>query len=242
MFNFIRKHQTWLMFFIAVTVITFLFWGSSATRLSGNSNSGNYDFGTIEGQPVTREAFLNTQTDSRLMLLVNRGEWIASEADAQRLGVSLEQETYQRLFLAKRAKDMGIRASEEQIGRLAGQILTAFGGKQGPVPLEEFEKQILAPHQLTRADFRRALESQSLIQELVAVVGGNGKLVTPQEAEATLRREAEEIATVGVFFHATNYLVQVAVTPEAIAGFYTNQLAAYRQPDRRHGRTNDDRD
>ena len=233
MFNFIRKHQTWLMVIIAVTVITFLFWGSSATRLSGNGNQADYDFGTIEGQPVTREAFVNAQTDARLMFFLNHGEWITSEADAARVGVNLEQEAYQRMFLVKRAKEMGIKIGDETIGRMAAQILAAVGGKRGPVPLEEFDKQILQAKGLTRADFRRTLETQSAIQEIVATIGQNGRLVTPQEAEATLRRESEELSTVAAFFPVTNYLANASTSPEAVGQFYTNQLAAYRLPTRR---------
>ncbi|MFM2295219.1 MAG: Peptidyl-prolyl cis-trans isomerase, partial [Verrucomicrobiota bacterium] len=219
---------------IAVTVITFLFWGSSVTnRANGGGSQSNYDFGTIEGQPVSREDFMSARTDARLMFLCTRGEWIDSDSDAQKFGVNLDQETYQRLFIVKRAQAMGIKISEEKISQMAGQVLANLGGKQGPVPLDAFEKQVLKTKGLTLADFRRALETQSSIQELVAVIGQNGKLVTPQEAEATLRREAEEISTVAAFFPVTNFLASASVTPENVSEFYTKQLAAYRQPDRR---------
>jgi hypothetical protein len=57
-------------------------------------------------------------------------------------------------------------------------------------------------------------------------------LITPQEAAGIYQREHQELSSQIVFFSATNYLSQVAATPEAVAQFYTNYLAAYRLPDR----------
>ena len=59
-----------------------------------------------------------------------------------------------------------------------------------------------------------------------------GALVTPQEAADVYQREHQELSAQIVFFSASNYLSQVIATPDAVAQFYTNYLAAYRLPDR----------
>ena len=63
-------------------------------------------------------------------------------------------------------------------------------------------------------------------------MGLTGSLITPQEAAAAYRREHQEVSAQIVFFSASNYVSQVAVTPAAVAQFYTNYLAQYRLPDR----------
>jgi hypothetical protein len=55
-----------------------------------------------------------------------------------------------------------------------------------------------------------------------------GFLVTPQEAEELFRRQNEPIETQVVLFRATNYLSTVEAAPEAVAEFYTNNMANYR--------------
>jgi hypothetical protein len=60
----------------------------------------------------------------------------------------------------------------------------------------------------------------------------SGTLVTPLEAKGLYERERQEIAAEAVFFSASNYLAQVAASPEAVSQFYSNQTANYRLPER----------
>jgi hypothetical protein len=63
-------------------------------------------------------------------------------------------------------------------------------------------------------------------------LGLAGEFVTPQEAAAVYERQYQELSVEAVFFSASNYLASVAMTPAAMAQFYTNHLAEYRLPDR----------
>ena len=47
-----------------------------------------------------------------------------------------------------------------------------------------------------------------------------------------IQRENQEFSAQSVFFSPSNYLSAVTVTPDAVAQYYTNYLAAYRLPDR----------
>src|SRR5205823_8863610 len=55
---------------------------------------------------------------------------------------------------------------------------------------------------------------------------------TPREAEAAYRQENEQLSAEVVLFSATNYLAGVEASAEALAQFYTNNMALYRIPDR----------
>jgi hypothetical protein len=85
---------------------------------------------------------------------------------------------------------------------------------------------------LKHDDFERYVRHQVGIQHLAAIIGAPGKLVTPQQAEHTLREEREKIDTKVVLFPISNYTAKVSVTPEAIGTYYTNSSARYRLPRR----------
>jgi peptidyl-prolyl cis-trans isomerase D len=81
-------------------------------------------------------------------------------------------------------------------------------------------------------DFERFLRHDLGIRQLASVVALSGKLVTPEEARALYEREHQDLSAQAVFFSAANFFDQVTVTPEAVGQFYTNQMAAYRVPER----------
>jgi hypothetical protein len=66
----------------------------------------------------------------------------------------------------------------------------------------------------------------------VALEGITGSLVTPREAEALYRRENAPVVAEAVLFSASNYLASVAITPGAVAQFYTNNMSRYRVPEK----------
>ena len=233
MFATIRKHQTWLLWVISgLTIASFVYYFRPDAKNSGGGGFRQTLDSSIDGETVTREAYLNAMKEAQLFYFFSHSEWPDSK-DAERFGFNLDREIYQRLFLVKRAKAMGIHASDTVIGRMAGEILQSMGRENQSVTLEMLENQVLKPRGLSAADFKRLLESNALIQQLVATVGHTGKLTTPQEAELLLRRESEEISAEIVFFTASNQLAHVTVAPDALAKFYTNEMAAYRLPDRR---------
>jgi len=85
---------------------------------------------------------------------------------------------------------------------------------------------------MTVEDFERFIRHELGMQQLIAVTGLGGKLVTPQEARALYERERQELSVQAVFFSATNYLAGISAPPEAVSQFYTNQMSRYRLPER----------
>ena len=112
------------------------------------------------------------------------------------------------------------------------ELAREFGLTGQSVPIEGFVKQVLQPEGLTADDFERFARNDVVIQQLIQTLGLTGALITPQEAAAAYQHEHQEISAQIVFFSASNYLPQVAVTPAVVAQFYTNYLAQYRLPDR----------
>src|SRR5262249_35849846 len=101
------------------------------------------------------------------------------------------------------------------------------------VSLAAFAEQVLIPHRLTTQDFQNALEHDLGIQQLMDVVGASGKLITQQEIQSLYIQNYQELAVNAVFFDASNNVAKVPEpSPQELSQFYTNQQAAYREPDR----------
>jgi len=228
MFGTIRKHQTWLwVIIIAVVVVSFVFWGSQTGRYS--HGPPRPDFGTINGEKITLDKFQAAQREVYLDFFLRYGEW--PDQEAQRTGFEADRETFYRLLLLQKLKDFNLHVSRQAALQRGRDILRYLGGGQ-PVSLELLVQRKLSERGLTAEDFERYVRHDLGLQELVTLVGGSGRLVTPEEARAVYAREHEELSVEVVNFLAVDHLAEVIVAPEAVAQFYTNRMAAYRLPER----------
>ena len=230
MFGTIRKHQTWLWaVIVTVTIISFVSFFNPASRNSGQ-RGGSVNYGTIDGQKISEEEFVNAYHEANLHFFMSYGSW--PDTDAKRVGYDPDRETYSRLFFIAKLKENNIQVDTDSVARMANNILVSLG-RGTPVPLQAFEDQVLTPHGLTVNDFQRYIRHDLGIQQLVSTLGVAGKLVTPAEAQDLYTRERQEISASAVFFNASNYLASVGtLAPEVVAQFYTNQMSAYRIPER----------
>ena len=188
-------------------------------------------YGTLYGKPVTAEAFAAAQREFYIYYwLHSGGEFPDKSPNYSRAEV--DRETYVRLMLTEKAKSLGVHVSEDALVAGANELLRSIGRNGQAVPMSQFVERVLQPEGLDAPDFQRFVRDDLTIQQLVQTLGLSGALVTPQEAGQLYDREHQEVSAQAVFFTASNYLAQVAVTPAAVAQFYTNNMATYREPDR----------
>ena len=232
MFGTIRKHSSWLWWIIAsLTIVSFVgFMSSGPGRTGRGGGGGGGSYGSIYGHDITADIYANAQREFLIYYWLHYGEWPEKSASFKR--TDLERETYLRILLGLKAKKLGIQISEDAVVASANELLRSLGRNGQAVPMDQFLQRVLAPEGLTAADLQRCIRGDLVIQQLVQTLGLSGALVTPQEASHLYDRERQEISAQAVFFSASNYLAQVTVTPAAVAQFYTNYLAAYREPDR----------
>ncbi len=227
MFGTIRKHQKWLWFvIIAVTIVSFVGYFNPANRGSSDRSSSNYDFGSIDGKPITREEYGQAETEVELHYFLQNRQWPERRSD-----FDLQTQSYFRIFILRKVKEYNIGADDESVARLAANILQSFSQGQ-TISLDMFVTNALARH-ATTDDFERFLRHDIAIQQLVSIVGLSGDLVTPQEAQSMYEHEFQQIAADAAFFSGSNYLAKIPTpSPQTVAQFYTNQMAAYRLPER----------
>ncbi len=228
MIGTIRKHSAVLWWsIIPLTIISFVvFMGSGPGRSGGRRNGG---YGTIYGQDITGEAFAQAQREYILYYWLRNG--VTPEKSPNFKREDLNRETYLRLLLTRKAKSLGIHVNYEAIKAAAVDLLKSLGRNGQSMPMEQF-LDLLARQGLNDGDLQRFLRNDLIIQQLVQTLGLSGTLVSPQDAGQIYDRENQEISAQAVVFATSNYLAQVTVTPDAVAQFYTNNLAAYREPDR----------
>jgi len=229
MFGTIRKHQSWLWFIIiGVMVLSMVMWQNQLGK-QGNGPGGSGNFGSIDNKVITAAEFQGAQNETALMYYLGKGEWPDNLPASA--AFNLERETYQRLFLLRKLDELNIHADNDSVAQAAGNLLRQFGKGQ-TFPLDAFVAQHLKPHNISAEDFQHFLEHDLAIQQLAAVIGTSGKLVTPAEIQSLYVQEYQELAADAVFFSASNYLAKIPEpTPEDLGRFYTNQQANYREPD-----------
>jgi len=230
MIGTIRKHSSWLWWVVAaLTIASFVWWGASPGTRYGSGRAGGY--GMLYGKPVTLEQFEAAQREFMIYYWLQRGEFPDRSANFTR--TDLERETYLRLMMTAKAKELGVHVTENAQATAANEVLRGLSRSgQPPVPMSQFVERILAPEGLTAADFQRFVGGDLMIQQLVQTLGLPGALLPPEEATRAYDHDHQEVAAEAVFFSATNYLAQVTATPAAVAQFYTNFMAHYRLPDR----------
>lgn len=235
MIGTIRKHSKWLWILIAtLTIISFVYYFNPGQRMNNSSGgSSNGNLGSVYGEKITQDEFASVEREFELFYFFRYNEWPDKLSSDE-----LERQVYLRLLLIRKAADLGIYVGDNEAATAASGILNSpelaralkINGQS--IPPDVFVKEVLEPKGLTAADFENFVRDDLAIQQLVHSLGLAGALVTPQEAAAIYQRNHEEWDAQIVSFSASNYLSQVTVSPEAIAQFYTNDMADYRLPDR----------
>jgi hypothetical protein len=229
MFGTFRKHQTWLWaVIITVIIFSFVIYFSPYSKLN-DSRRGPVNLGSISGERISEQEFVNARSEVYLRDFFTSGNW--PDEEAKKTGGQLERETYQWLLLIQKQRQLGIHVSTDVVAQAARSMVSQFQ-RAGITSPDMFIQQVLRPRGFQVDDLERFVRHYMGIQELIATVGLSGKLITPQETRELFKREHQELATEVVFFPASNYLASVTVFPDALTQFYSNRLATYRIPDR----------
>lgn len=227
MFGTIRKHQTWLWaIIITLTIISFVSFLSPNSRLN-NGRSAD-DFGSINGEKVSRDQYMSAYKEVDLHNLFMRGHWLGEDKKQPR---DTDRELYDWLLLIQLQQKAGVHVGED-VAAATGQQLLHSLERMGVTSPSIFIERVLQPHGLVLDDFERFIRHFVGVQELINTYGLSGRLVTPQEAKELYDREHQEVAAQAVLFSTSNYLAGVSINPDTISEFYSNRIANYIIPER----------
>src|SRR5581483_6386175 len=151
MFGTIRKHQTWLWaVIITLTIISFVSFLSPNSKMNAGRGSDNY--GSINGERVTRIEKANAYREVDLHILFMSGHWLSDEKKDSR--VNPELETYRWLLLAQLQRKLGIHVGDDAAASMAQQMIHSFE-RMGITSPAMFIERVLQPHGYGVDDFER---------------------------------------------------------------------------------------
>jgi hypothetical protein len=115
MIGTIRKHQTWLWgVIITVTIISFVIFFNPSNRVGNGRVAANY--GSFSGVRINEEEFLHTRSEVYLSQLFINSAWPENNYDPT-------QDIYQRLFLVRKAQELGIHISPDLVAQNARELV-----------------------------------------------------------------------------------------------------------------------
>src|SRR5882672_4599887 len=119
MFGTIRRHQSWLWVIVAtITIVSFVIFGPTNTRLADSLKGGaGGAHDTIDGHPISQYDFEQTAKECVLEGILRNQQM--ARPDAPEILV----QTWQRLLLIQKQKDLGIQITGEAAAKEAQRIL-----------------------------------------------------------------------------------------------------------------------
>jgi hypothetical protein len=218
------------MVIIVATILSFLLYFTPNSRTSLLDRTPTVaNFGSVFGEPISPEQLQAAEQEGRIYYRRNYGEWPQTEERMKDVKVFAQQ----RLLLNAELDRFHIAATPEAAARYTKLF---FGiNPNDNIPAEKILDELVKlarEGNVTLDDFDRFARHQAGQDYLVALVGMNGQLITPQEAEVFYRRENAPMETELVSFSATNYYASITPTAKDIEDFYTKRQADYRVPDR----------
>lgn len=215
----IQSRLLW-SFFLAVVVITFVFWGVAGS-LGDGSNAANLQqpVAHLDGKPITILEYDVTRS------LLERFQADRINRD------TVEDAVYTRIAMVRLAKTLGLTIPEEEIRQ---QYAMNFVDEEGKYQ-ETFRNQFvlsLRGSNLKEQDVLNYFGNELLIQQLQRVLSSYA-LVSPFDTERWASQQTDafqlDYATVSPAM-LTN---EVVVSPVELQTFFTNQIENFRLPEMR---------
>ena len=236
MFASIRRHQKWLWgVIITLTIISFviLMDPSYSSRGGGSQGpGGKATVGQINDRDISADEFFQAYREAIIRFRLYTGRWPEQDETSRQM-FDADREVQERLLLLEKLRELRVEVSEAAAADwIAAVFRDRDSGKFSPEVYRRFVQTELPRAKLVEGDFLSFARHEAGIQHVLSLAGLSGALITPREVEALCRHENEQVNTEVVLFSASNHLASVTVTPDSLMGFYTNNAARYRVPER----------
>ena len=222
MFESIRSHRRWLMFFLLVLVFpSFVFFGIQGyERFMGGDNA----LAKVAGQPVTQPEFDNVQRQrADQMRQMFGGNFDPKALDTPEARIATLDGLLADKALAAEAAREHLVVSENRLREVIGG-LAAFQ-QDGKFSYDRY-KAVLAAQGRNELGFEQAVRDDLGRQTLVQGVAQS--TIVPQQMLERLQRLGEESRSIREQrFESADYLGKATISDEAIAKYYEANRAQY---------------
>ncbi|MBN2703618.1 MAG: SurA N-terminal domain-containing protein [Pontiellaceae bacterium] len=221
----VQSKKVWGAFAVLISV-AFIFAFNGARSDGGSARSGDDTAGKIFGEKVSFQEFRTAQRNARLHYLINR-QTLPNEA--------ITEETWFRLMELKKAEQLGIRATDDQVNEF---ILTdlEFKNASGKIDQDrynEFFETLLPAHDIYITedefyDFGREYLTIRMLEPLSMM----GALASKNDIEE-LYHQRNDMLTVAYTSIPRELAPEPEVTPEYKKNYFEEHLSDFAYPETR---------
>lgn len=222
----LRKYSRWILAAILLILLPgFIFLFST----TGGTRRHEGDLPTLKGKPVIAADFQRARAVVSTQLLLNgdRQSRRAPEVEAQ-----ITQEAVLQMLLWRKARELGIRASDDQVANYI-QRLQMFAGSQGQFDLQRYQQTLgaLAEKGVSETDFEELIRDQLLTSQLRDLVTA-GATVTPDETRLAFTPLGEKVILDYVALRIADFTNAVTVAEDEAKKFFAENPEAFREPEK----------
>jgi peptidyl-prolyl cis-trans isomerase D len=223
--GWVRKHARWIL----VVVLVILIPGFIAlfTRTGGVERRGA-ELPKVKGKPVNHTEFEKARTAVVAQFAINTGQALSR---SQEFEDQLARQAVVRLLLLHKARDWGIRVSDEDlVAAIRAQPL--FQGQNGQYDRTRYQQVLifLNNYGISEVEFEEVMRDDIAIGRLQALVTSGAK-VSPLEVVLAYDPLYEKISIDYVQFDAADYESEIEVTDEDAENFYQQNEQMFRRPE-----------
>lgn len=233
MYRFFRRNREavkryLLIFFLSIVSIGMVF--TLAPIPTGDTRREDSNvLASVGGSSITTQDLQRTiQTRFRNTQFANDAHLIAAMAPEV-----LEDMVLQHALMIE-AKRMGIEVSDQELQQTLQTIPWLY--QNGAfIGMDRYQEVIYEQTGMPVAEFEEELRTSALLEKIRGVVT-DGIEVSPQQVQAEFRRRNAKAKIEYVMFDPSQFLKAVAVTPQALEGYFKKDAARYKVAEQRQVR------
>jgi len=220
----VRKYMPWILAGVLVLMLPgfLVMFGPSASLKQQRSQ-----LPTLRGKPVDIAEFQTVRTSVMTEIIMNTGRRPSSTAQMED---EINIRTIQRVILLRKARELGIRISDEELVRdIRSQPL--FLNAQKQFEPDRYQRYVIYLNNLgvSEPQFEEAMREQAELQQLRALISSAGN-VTPAALDLAYVPLREQAIIDYVIFDAADHKEPFTVKDDEARAFYEQNREKFRKP------------
>jgi peptidyl-prolyl cis-trans isomerase D len=222
--EWLRKYAPWILAGVLALLLPSFVVLFSPT---GSVKQERAELPTIAGKPVNPAEFQRAKNLVLAQVLMNAGRQPTRSLEFED---ELNIETVQHIVLLKKAQDLGIRATDEDVMRQI-RAQPAFLNEQRQFDPDRFQRYMAYLNNLgiSEGQFEEIIREQVVLMRLRALVA-SAMNVTPLELKLNITPLHEQTTIDYVEFDAADYKEPIKVTDEDARAYYEQKKESFRKP------------
>ena len=220
----VRKYMPWILAGVLVLMLPgfLVMFGPSASLKQQRSQ-----LPTLRGKPVDFGEFQNVRTSVLTEIVMNTGRRPTGSAQMED---EINIRTIQRVILLRKARELGIRISDEEVVRnIRSQPLLMNAQKQ--FDPDRYQRYVIYLNNLgvSESQFEEAMREQAELQQLRALIASAGN-VTPAALDLAYAPLREQSIIDYVMLDAADHKEPFNVKDDEARAFYEQNREKFRKP------------